>query len=138
LALALDYRGAADFSSPLSLRAEREDLRFDGHLDVPALLAWSTASPRDSLLPPLRGRVQAALIEVSGAQLEGVVIEFEDDDAGSAPWAPARTRSRRACCAGSSAPAATICPGSIRARRIACGCRKSCCSRPRCGWCCPT
>ena len=85
LALALDYRGAADFSSPLSLRAEREDLRFDGHLDVPALLAWSTASPRDSLLPPLRGRVQAALIEVSGAQLEGVVIEFEDDDAGSAP-----------------------------------------------------
>ena len=85
LALALDYRGASDFSSPLSLHAEREDLRFDGQLDVPALLAWSTASPRDSLLPPLRGRVQAALIEVSGAQLEGVVIEFEDDDAGSAP-----------------------------------------------------
>ena len=33
---------------------------------------------------------------------------------------------------GSTSTAARTCPGSIRARRIACGCPKSCCSRPRC------
>jgi len=78
LALVIGYRGAPDLSSPLSLRAVREDLRFDGRLDVPALLAWSRAAPRDSLLPPLQGRVQARRIEVSGAQLHGVIVEFDD------------------------------------------------------------
>ena len=41
-------------------------------------------------------------------------------------------RSPAACWRGSTSPAATTCPGSTRARRIACGCRKSCCSRRRC------
>ena len=83
LALEAGYRGAPDLSAPLSLRAWREDLRFDGRLDLPALLAWSAAAPRDSLLPPLQGRVQAQRIDVSGAQLHGVVVEFSD--ASSAP-----------------------------------------------------
>ena len=34
------------------------------------------------------------------------------------------TASRRACSPGSTSPAATTCPGSIRARRTACGCRR--------------
>src|SRR5690606_25389055 len=66
LALQAGYRGAPDLSAPLSLRAWRDDLRFDGRLDLPALLAWSAASPRDSPLPPLQGRVQAQRIEISG------------------------------------------------------------------------
>lgn len=78
LALKIGYHGAPDLSSPLSLHAVREGLRFDGRLDVPGLLAWARASPRDSLLPPLQGRVQARRLDVSGAQLHGVVVEFDD------------------------------------------------------------
>ncbi|MDH5835615.1 hypothetical protein [Luteimonas kalidii] len=88
LDLALAYRGAPDLSAPLSLRAARDDLRFDGRLDVPALVAWGTAPTRDSPLPPLQGRLQAARIEVSGAELEGVVLEFEDDPPATAAPAP--------------------------------------------------
>src|SRR5690606_7352919 len=88
LALHVDYRGAPDLSAPVSLRASRGDLAFDGRLDLPALLAWASASPRDSLLPPLQGRLQAQRVEVSGAQLRGVVIEFEDGPTG--PEAPGR------------------------------------------------
>ena len=39
-------------------------------------------------LPPLQGRLQAPRVEVSGARLEGVTIEFEDDD--TPPAAPTR------------------------------------------------
>ena len=34
---------------------------------------------QDSPLPPLDGRLEAARIEIGGARLEGVVVEFEDD-----------------------------------------------------------
>lgn len=84
LALSLAYRGAPDLSAPLSLQATRDDLRFDGRLDVPALIDWATAPMRDSPLPPLQGRLQAARIDISGAELEGVVLEFEDDPAPAA------------------------------------------------------
>ena len=81
LALGLDYRGARDLSSPLALRAAREGVRFHGRLDVPALLAWNARrdSPLPhSPLPPLQGRLEAEAVEVSGARLRGVVIEFGD------------------------------------------------------------
>ncbi|TYT27266.1 hypothetical protein FZO89_13940 [Luteimonas viscosa] len=87
LALSLAYLGAPDLSDPLALRAGRDDMRFDGRLDVPALVVWGTSTLPDSLLPPLDGRLEAARIEISGAQLEGVVVEFEDDPA-AAPAPP--------------------------------------------------
>src|SRR5690606_12476136 len=78
LALSARYLGAMDFSAPLALRVERDDLHFDGHLDVPGLVAWASAMDRGSLLPPLSGRLEADAMEISGARLEGVSIEFED------------------------------------------------------------
>lgn len=88
LSLSVDYLGEPGFADPLTLRVARDDpvsstgqaLRFDGRLRVPRLLAWATATPQDSPLPPLSGRLQAPRIEISGAQLEGVVVEFGDED----------------------------------------------------------
>ncbi|MGY1410298.1 MULTISPECIES: hypothetical protein [unclassified Luteimonas] len=78
LALSTSYLGPVDFSAPLALRVERDDLRFDGQLDVPGLVAWASDMDRGSLLPPLNGRLEADAMEISGARLEGVSIEFED------------------------------------------------------------
>ena len=87
LSLSAGYLGPPGLGEPLRLRVERDDsvpgqaLRFDGRLRVPALLAWATAERADSLLPPLDGRLEASRVEISGALLEGVAIDFEDDDA---------------------------------------------------------
>ncbi|TWT18516.1 hypothetical protein FQY83_14145 [Luteimonas marina] len=86
LSVSLAYAGAASFSDPLQLRVSRNDpassmgqvLRFDGHLELPAFAAWASSGMQDSPLPPLTGRLETPRIEVSGAQLEGVVIEFEE------------------------------------------------------------
>lgn len=79
LATTLSYRGASDLSDPLHLRVTRDDVRFDGRLRVPQISAWAAAARQDSPLPPLDGRLEAARIEIGGARLEGVVVEFEDD-----------------------------------------------------------
>lgn len=79
LAVSTDYRGPLDFGAPLALRVARDDLRFDGQLDVPGLLAWASNLDKGSLLPPLRGYLGADAMEISGARLEGVRVEFEDD-----------------------------------------------------------
>ena len=84
LALSTRYLGPMDFAAPLALRVKRDDLRFDGHLDVPGLMAWASDMDRGSLLPPLTGRLEADAMEISGARLEGVSIEFDDSDT-SAP-----------------------------------------------------
>ena len=76
LALGLDYRGRRDLSSPLALRASRDGARFDGRLDVPALLDWNAR--RDSPLPPLQGRLEADALEIAGARLRDVVVDFGD------------------------------------------------------------
>jgi hypothetical protein len=79
LALSARYLGAAGFTDPLALSVAREDLRFEGRLDVPGLVRWIGGFGRGSLLPPLSGRLEAAAMEISGARLEGVSIQFEDD-----------------------------------------------------------
>jgi len=84
LGLSVSYLGLVDFSAALSLRVARDDLRFDGRLDVPALADWASNMERGSLLPPLSGTLEADAMEISGARLEGVSIEFEDEEA-SAP-----------------------------------------------------
>lgn len=78
VAIALDYHGGYTLDAPLQLRLARDDVRFSGQLAVPALLTWSR-SPGVSPLPPLQGRVEARAMELSGARLQGVVVEFEDD-----------------------------------------------------------
>ena len=82
LALTAAYLGPLDLGAPLALRVERDDLRFDGRLDVPALVAWTSNPGQGSLLPPVTGTLEAAAMESSGARLEGVSVEF---DAGTDP-----------------------------------------------------
>lgn len=80
LAVTLQYLGPLDLSAPLALDVARgEALRFSGALRVPALLAWSGAGDARGLLPPLSGRLEAERIEISGARLEGVAVDFEED-----------------------------------------------------------
>ena len=81
LAVSMTYADSADLSGTLHLRVARDDLRFDGRLRVPAITGWATAAAQDSPLPPLEGRLEAPLVEISGARLEGVTVEFENDDA---------------------------------------------------------
>ena len=81
LALSAGYHGPLDLGAPLALRVARDGLRFDGMLDLPAVAAWSADPWAGSPLPPLEGRLHATALEISGARLEGVAIEFEDEQA---------------------------------------------------------
>lgn len=83
----LDYDGKADLSDTIGLRAQRDLTRFDGHFRLPQMLAWIDAKD-GSPLPPLSGTVSAPKIEISGAALEGVEVQIEDDPPAAAP-APA-------------------------------------------------
>ena len=84
-------------------------------------------------VPPLSGHFTSPRLEISGAQLEGVEVSSktlrspttwsDEHDCRRFRQPPAGLVRRLA--------AATTCPGSIRARRTACGCRRSCCSRRR-------
>lgn len=78
LPFVLDYLGQADLSDPAHLRLQRDDTRADVHLRAPEVLTWVESFDTGSPLPPLRGRVSTPRIEVAGAQLEGVEIEFDD------------------------------------------------------------
>ena len=79
LPFALDYAGPADFSAVAQLRLQRDETAFDGRFRLPDVLGWADAGASGSPLPPLQGRLQTPRIEVSGAALEGVHIEIEDD-----------------------------------------------------------
>jgi len=79
LPFTLDYRGRADLSSTTVLRLRRDTTRFDGALRLPSILQWidhlDTASP----LPPLSGHLTSPRIDIAGATLEGVEVEFGED-----------------------------------------------------------
>ncbi|WP_046656043.1 hypothetical protein [Lysobacter capsici] len=80
LPFVLDYRGAADFSGDTALQLRRDQTRFDGRFRLPEMLQWVDAGAQGALLPPLSGTLSTPKIEVSGASLEGVEIEIEQDD----------------------------------------------------------
>ncbi|KRB02299.1 hypothetical protein [Lysobacter sp. Root690] len=85
LPFVLDYRGAADFSGDTALRLSRDQTRFDGRFRLPQMLQWVDAGAQGALLPPLSGTLSTPKIEVSGASLEGVEIQIEQDDPPPAP-----------------------------------------------------
>lgn len=73
VALVLDYRGADDFSDPLSLDATRDEAVLRSSVPVPALLAW-LEDDGGQPLPPLSGTLDAPRLVVEGVELEGVRI----------------------------------------------------------------
>lgn len=74
----LDYLGAADFGDVTRLRVSREGTRFEGRFRLPRILAWADTTRAGSPLPPLQGRVTTPALEISGARLEGVEVDFDD------------------------------------------------------------
>lgn len=78
LAYTVSYRGAGDFSGPVSLVAERDETRFQGSFVVADITAWLDAGATVPL-PPLVGTLSTPSLEISGAKLEGVSVQFEQD-----------------------------------------------------------
>lgn len=79
LPFALRYVGKPDLSEIAGLRVERDGAWFDGRFHLMDVLAWGNATAADSPLPPLSGRLHAPQLEISGAKLEGVQVEIDDD-----------------------------------------------------------
>ncbi|BDU17466.1 hypothetical protein [Lysobacter auxotrophicus] len=81
LPFALDYRGRADLSATTALRLRRDTTRFDGSFKLPSILRWLDAFDSASPLPPLNGRLSSPKLDIAGATLEGVEVEFGEDQA---------------------------------------------------------
>lgn len=77
----LDYRGAPSLAGATTLQLRRDATRFDARLRLPAVLEWIDASASGSPLPPIDGTLTTPKLEIAGATLEGVEIEFDDTDA---------------------------------------------------------
>ena len=88
LPFGLRYRGKADLSEVAALRLQRDATRFAGRLRVFDVSEWITAKPPDSPLPPLDGVLTTPTLEISGTQLEGVEITFDDPDIPALETAP--------------------------------------------------
>lgn len=85
LPFALDYAGRVDFSDIAALRLQRDDTSMEARFHLPAVIAWLEADADGSPLPPLQGRLHTPRVEVAGAQLEGMTIEFDDPAIAPAP-----------------------------------------------------
>jgi len=82
---ALRYRGKPDLSDTASLQLRRDATRFDGRFRLPQMLEWSKAAATASPLPPIDGTLTTPTLQISGATLQGVEIEFDagDDEPGT-------------------------------------------------------
>lgn len=74
----LRYSGEGDLSGRTTLQLQRDATRFDARLHLPDVLAWLDAMDRESPLPPIDGTVTTPMMEIAGATLHGVEIEFDD------------------------------------------------------------
>lgn len=79
LPFALRYLGAAGLSDVAGLHLRRDATTFDARFRLPTMLAWLD-SEATSPLPPLDGRLVTPRLEISGAVLEGVEVDFDDGD----------------------------------------------------------
>lgn len=78
LSFSLAYDGALDLSDVVALDMRRNATRFDGRLHIRDVMAWRDAMDTDSPLPPIDGHVSTPRLDIAGARLEGVEIEFEE------------------------------------------------------------
>ncbi len=77
----LDYVGQLDFSEVASMALRRDETTFDAQFKLPVIMDWINADVAGSPLPPLQGHLQTPQLEIAGATLEGVEVEFSDDAA---------------------------------------------------------
>lgn len=77
LPFALRYDGSPGFDDVASLQLQRDATRFDGRFRLPQVLEW-IGQTEGTPLPPLTGTLATPEMEIAGARLEGVEIEFDD------------------------------------------------------------
>ncbi|GAB3090593.1 AsmA family protein [Lysobacter terrae] len=82
LPFALHYDGSAAFEDAATLRLARDATRFEGRFRLPQMLAWIDQKD-GSPLPPLAGSLMTPKLEISGATLQGVQVEFDDSESSS-------------------------------------------------------
>ncbi|WP_245156297.1 AsmA family protein [Agrilutibacter solisilvae] len=75
----LDYAGDFSLTDPVALRVSRDATRFDGRFKIAQMLEWADAAAAGNPLPPLAGTLSTPRIEISGAVLEGVEVEFHGE-----------------------------------------------------------
>lgn len=75
---ALNYLGDTRFYTPLDLRLTRPDVQFDGKFRPKDVVAWTHADNRGTPIPPIKGTMKAARIDIGDMPLEGVEIDIED------------------------------------------------------------
>lgn len=80
LPFVLDYRGPANLSGNAGLQLRRDETRLDVEFRLPRVLDWLDQLATGTPLPPLDGRLSTPRLEISGAVLEGVEIEFDDSE----------------------------------------------------------
>ena len=80
LPFALRYVGEPGLTDVTDLRLRRDATVFDGRFRLPAVLGWVNASAAGSPLPPIDGTLTTPELEISGATLQGVEIEFDNDE----------------------------------------------------------
>lgn len=80
LPFVLRYDGKPDFSDSTVLQLRRDATRFDGRFRLPQVLDWSKAAATGTPLPPIDGSLVTPKLEISGATLEGVEVDFDDDE----------------------------------------------------------
>jgi len=77
LPLNLRYDGSPGFVDIAALQVRRDATRFDGRFRLPPVLEWMEQKD-GTPLPPLSGMLTTPELEISGAKLEGVQVEFDD------------------------------------------------------------
>ena len=85
---ALDYADRVDFTGIASLQVQRDETLFDARFRLPLVLDWINADAGGSPLPPLLGKLHTPRIEIAGAQLQGVEVEFDDPAIAQPPATP--------------------------------------------------
>lgn len=83
IATAVDYRGPMDLSGIVALHAQRDATAFDGAFRIRDIQAWVDAGMATPL-PPLDGSLRTPVLEIAGARLEGVSVDVDDPEIGTA------------------------------------------------------
>ena len=60
------------------LRLRRDATEFEASFRLPRVLDWLDAAATGTPLPPLDGRLRTPRLDIAGAQLHGVEMEFAD------------------------------------------------------------
>ena len=81
LPFALRYLGRTSLADAARLHLQRDDTVFDARFRLPRITAWLADGAAGSPVPPLSGQLSTPALEISGARLQGIEVEFEDEPA---------------------------------------------------------